>query len=40
MEFHVHVDALEISLGVVLMKPREGNLDHLVYSASQKLSQA
>jgi hypothetical protein len=37
-EFHVHVNASSISLGVVLAKPREGNIDHLLAFSSRKLS--
>ena len=29
-EFHVHVDASSVPLGLVIMKPREGDLDHLI----------
>jgi hypothetical protein len=36
--FHVHVDASSIALGVVLVQPGEGNIDHLVYFSSCKLS--
>ena len=37
-EFHVHVDALSIALGVVLMQPGEGDMDHPISFASRKLS--
>jgi hypothetical protein len=37
--FHVHVDALGISLGAILMQPGYGAMDHPVYFVSQKLSQ-
>ena len=37
-EFHVHVDASSVALGVVLVQPGEGNLDHLIGFASQNLS--
>ena len=37
-EFHVHVDASSIALGVVPTQPKEGDLDHLIAFASQKLS--
>ena len=29
-EFHVHVDASSIALGVVLAQPGEGDLDHMI----------
>jgi hypothetical protein len=38
--FHVHVDASSIALGIILAQPGEGNIDHLVYFSSQKLSDA
>jgi hypothetical protein len=38
-EFHVHVDALAISLGAILTQPRDGAMDHPIYFASRKLSQ-
>ena len=37
-EFHVHVDASSVALGVVLAQPGEGNLDHPITYASRKLS--
>ena len=37
-EFHVHVDASSIALGVVLMKPGEGSIDHPITFSSRKLS--
>jgi hypothetical protein len=37
IEFHVHVDASGISLGSILVQPREGNIDHLL-AAKQFLS--
>ena len=37
-EFHVHVDASSIVLGVVLAQPGEGDLDHPITYASRKLS--
>jgi hypothetical protein len=37
-EFHVHVDASSITLGVVLSKLREGYIDHPIVFASRKLS--
>ena len=36
--FHVHVDASRISLGVILMQPREGDIAHPAAFSSQKLS--
>jgi hypothetical protein len=39
VEFHVHIDASGISLGVVLVQPSEGNLDHPIYFSSRKISQ-
>lgn len=36
--FHVHIDASGIALGAILAKPREKNMDHLVYYVSRKLS--
>ena len=36
-EFHVHVDASSIALGVVLAQPREGDLDHPIAYASRNL---
>jgi hypothetical protein len=39
-EFHVHVDASSIALGVVLAQPREGDVDHLLSFSSRKLSTA
>jgi hypothetical protein len=36
-EFHVHVDASSISLGVILAQPGEGDIDHRIYFASRKL---
>jgi hypothetical protein len=37
-EFHVHVNASSISLGVVLAQPGARDLDHLLSFASRKLS--
>ena len=37
-EFHVHVDASSIALGVVLVEPGEGDLDHPIAYAGRKLS--
>jgi hypothetical protein len=39
IEFHVHIDASAIALGVILVQPGEGNLDHPIYFSSHKLSQ-
>jgi hypothetical protein len=36
-EFHVHVDASSIALGVVLSQPTEGDIDHPIVFASRKL---
>ena len=37
-EFHIHVDASSVALGVVLAQPGYGDLDHPIYFGSQKLS--
>jgi hypothetical protein len=37
-EFHVHVDASGIALGVILAQPGDGAMDHPIYFRSQKLS--
>ena len=37
-EFHVHVDASSVVLGVVLVHPGDDDLDHPIDFASQKLS--
>ena len=37
-EFHVHVDASSIVLGVVLAQPGEGDMDKLITYASRNLS--
>jgi hypothetical protein len=37
-EFHVHVDASYIALGVVLAQPGEGDIDHPLAFSSRKLS--
>jgi hypothetical protein len=37
-EFHVHVDASSISLGVVLAQPSARDIDHCISFASRKLS--
>ena len=39
-EFHVHVNASSISLGVVVAHSGEGNIDHPITFASRKLSTA
>lgn len=39
-EFHVHVDASCIALGVVLTQANEGELNHPIAFASRKLSKA
>jgi hypothetical protein len=36
--FHVHVDALAIALGVILVQPGPGELDHPIAFSSRKLS--
>jgi hypothetical protein len=36
--FHVHVDASAITLGVILVQPRAGDLDHPITFASRKIS--
>ena len=37
-EFHVHVDASSIALGIVLAQSGEGNINHPISFASRKLS--
>ena len=37
-EFHVHVDVSSIALGVFLVQPSEGDLDHPIAYASRNLS--
>ena len=37
-EFHFHVDASFVALGVVLTQLGEGDMDHPIYFASRKLS--
>jgi hypothetical protein len=37
-EFHVHIDASSIVLGVVLAQPGEGYLDHPIASVNIELS--
>jgi len=39
IEFHVHVDASSIVLGVILAQPGEWNMDNPIYFSSRKLSQ-
>ena len=39
-EFHVHVDASCIALGVVLTQSIQGEIDHPIAFASRKLSKA
>ena len=39
-EFHVHVDASCIALGVVLAHPGAGEIDHPINFASRKMSKA
>ena len=39
-EFHVHVDASSIALGVVLAKSHKGDIDHPIVFSSWKLSSA
>ncbi len=36
--FHVHVDSSSITLGVVLIQPREGRTDHPIAYSCKKLS--
>jgi hypothetical protein len=36
----VHVDALGISLGAILVQPGDGAMDHPIFFSSKKLSQA
>ena len=37
-EFHVHVNASSVALGVVLAQPGEGDLDHPIAFSSRKLT--
>jgi hypothetical protein len=37
-EFHVHINASSIELGLILAQPGEGEIDHLLSFASRKLS--
>ena len=39
-EFHIHVDASSVALGVILAQPGEGAIDHPISFASHKLSTA
>ncbi len=39
-EFHVHVDASCIAVGVVLAQPGDGDIDHPIAFASRKWSSA
>jgi hypothetical protein len=39
-EFHVHVDASNISLGAILAQPGYGSMDHPIYFVRRNLSQA
>ena len=39
-EFHVHVDASSVVLGIVLTQPGEGVLDYPIAFTSRKLSTA
>ena len=39
-EFHVHANALLITLGVILAQPGEASIDHPISFVSQKLSTA
>lgn len=39
-EFHVHVDASCIELGVVLTQPGAGDIDHPIVFARRKMSKA
>jgi len=39
-QFHVHIDASGIALGAVLAQPGETTVDHPIYFASQRLSNA
>jgi len=40
VEFYVHIDSFGIALGDILAQPGEGNMDHLIYFSSRKISQA
>jgi hypothetical protein len=39
VEFHVHIDASEIYLGVILAQLGEGNLYHPIYFSNKKIPQ-
>jgi hypothetical protein len=39
-KFHVHIDVLGIALGAILAQPGDGAMDHPIYFARRKLSQA
>jgi hypothetical protein len=39
-EFHLHMDASSITLGLILTKPREGDIDHPIAFAGRKLSES
>ena len=39
-EFHVHIDASLVTLGVILAQPGEGAIDHPITFASRKFSAA
>ena len=39
-EFHMHVDASLVALGVILAQPQDGTIDHPIAFACQKLSTA
>lgn len=39
-EFHVHVDASCIALGVAMTQPGEGDIDHPIAFSSRKLSKS
>ena len=39
-EFHVHVDASSIALGIILTQLGDGTIDHPITFASRKLSTA
>ena len=39
-EFHVHIDASSVELGVVLTQPGEGEIDHPIVVVCLKLSTA
>jgi hypothetical protein len=39
-KIHVHVDALAITLGAILVQPSIGNLDHPITFARRKLPES